>query len=235
MVEQEKELPPTTREKPAEVGEVTQEDKEGMKELGKIEKPLAEEFKQGRKLYFIPLIYCGKEPPAEYLEKFNNYWNQVENQMSNLELKLGKVNRIYHELIPIGGEDGVNTIKELNDKSHQTIKNRLDKGAQLEATEDSELLTEFIDWNRCLAIGLQNQRVLLKVYASYTEASRKRNEHIARQIDETLKADEIGVLFMREGHQVQFPSDIQLFYMAPPGLDEIKRWLRDRVAKSPED
>ncbi len=204
-------------------------------ELGKIEKPPVEEFKGGRKLYFVPIIYCTKEPPAEYLEKFNKYWNQVENQMSDLELKLGKVNRIFHELIPVGGEDGIKTIKELNDKSYQIINNRLDKGAQLEAIEQNELLTEFIDWSKCLATGLQNQKVFTKIYEFYTEASRKRNEHIAKQIDETLKPDEIGVLFMRGGHRVQFPSDIQIFYVIPPALDEIERWLRDREVKSQED
>lgn len=205
------------------------------KKLGKIEKPPAEEFKKGRKLYFIPLIYCGKEAQAEYREKFNKYWNQVETQMTDLELKLGRINKIYHELIPVGGDNGIKVIEELNEKSCQIIKNRIDKGAQLEATEGSELLTEFMDWSKCLAAGLQNQRVFVKVYESYTEASKKRNEHITTKIAETLKADEAGILFMREGHQVQFPSDIQIFYVAPPALDEIKRWLRDRQAKSPED
>ena len=201
-------------------------------ELEKIEKPLVEEFKKGRKLYFVPLIYCGEESPAEYLEKFNNYWNQVETQMSNLELKLGKIDKIYHELVPVGSEDGSKIIKELNDKSYQIVKNRLDKGAQLEATEEIELLTEFMDWSKCLATGLQNQKVFTKIYEFYVEASKKRNEYIARQIDETLKVDETGVLLMREGHQVQFPSDIQVFYVAPPTLDEIKRWFRDHEAKS---
>ena len=201
-------------------------------ELGKIEKPSPEEFRKGRKLYFIPLIYSGKEPQPEFVEKFNRYWNQVENQMSNLELKLGKADKLYHELIPVSGEDGVKMIKELNDKSFQVIKNRLDKEAQLEAIEDSELLTEFMDWSRCLSVGLQNQKVLTKVYEFYTKASKKRNEHIAKQIDETLKANEIGILLMGEGHQVQFPPDIQVFYVTPPALDEIKRWLRDQEAKS---
>jgi len=204
-------------------------------ELGKIEKPLAEEFKGGRKLYFVPVIYCARESPDEYLEKISKYWNQVENQMSDLELKLGKVDRIFHELIPVGGEDGIKAIKELNDKSYQIINNRLDKGAQLEAIEQNELLTEFMDWSKCLAIGLQNQEVFAKIYEFYTEASRKRNEHIAKQIDETLKPDEIGVLFMRGGHRVQFPSDIQIFYVIPPALDEIERWLRDREVESQED
>jgi len=204
-------------------------------ELGKIEKPPAEEFKKGRKLYFVPLIYCGKEPQAEYLEKFNKYWDQVEDQMSGLELTLGKVDKIYHELILVGGEDGVKLIKDLNDRSCQIIENRLSKGTQLEATEEAELLTEFMDWSRCLVIGLQNQSVFTRVYEYYTEASNKRNEHIARQIDETLKEDEVGILFMTESHQIQFPPDIKVFYITPPALDEIKRWLRDREAKSQEE
>jgi hypothetical protein len=201
-------------------------------ELGKIEKPPAEEFKRGRRLYFIPLIYCGRESPTDYLEKYNKYWSQVEKQVNELELKLGKAAKIYHELVAVGGKDGIKVIKELNDKSYQIIKDRLGKDTKLEATEESELLTEFMDWGRCLIIGLQNQKVFTRVYESYTEASKKRNEHIARQIDKTLKEDEIGVLFMREGHQVQFPSDIQVFYVAPPALDEIQRWLRDRETRA---
>ena len=202
------------------------------KKIGKIEKPSVEEFKTGRKLFFVPLIYCGKEPEAEYLERFNKYWSQVESQLSDLELKLGGVNKIYHELIPVGGDDGAKTIKDLNNKSHEILQKRLEKGAQLVAAEEGELLTEFIDWSRCLAIGLQNLKVLTKIYESYTEASKKRNEHFSKQIDETLKANEIGVLLMREEHRLQFPSDIQVFYIAPPALDEIKRWLRERESKS---
>ena len=204
-------------------------------ELGKIEKPSVDEFKKGRKLYFIPLIYSGKEVPSEYLEKLDKYWKQVENQVCDLELKLGPVNKVYHELIPASGEDGANAIKDLNNGSYQIAKNRLDKGAQLEATEDGELLTEFMDWSRCLVIGLQNHKVLTKVYEFFSEAGSRRNEYIAQHIDETLKRDETGILLMREGHQVQFPSDIEIFYVAPPALDEIKRWLRNRESTLIED
>ncbi len=204
-------------------------------ELGKIEKPLAEDFQKGRKLYFVPLIYRGVESTKEYLEKFNKYWEQVEKQIRELEAKLGKITRIYHELIPAGGEDGSKAIKEVNDKGYEIIQTCLIKGAQLEAVEEVELLTEFMDWGRCLMIGLQNQKVLTRVYESYTEIGKKRNEYIASKIDETLKADEIGILLMRENHQVQFPSDIQVFYVAPPALDEVKRWLRERQAKPEEE
>ncbi len=204
-------------------------------ELGKIEKPAAVDFKQGRKLYFIPLLHLAEDPPEEYLEKFNKYWKQVKEQIVELELKLGKVRRIYHELIPVGGEDGCQAIKEVNEKSHEIIQDCLGKGAQLEAVEESDLLTEFMDWSRCLIVGLQNQKVFNRVYESYVEIGKKRNEYIASKIDETLKEDEIGILLMRENHQVQFPSDIQLFYVAPPALDEIKRWLRERQTKTGDE
>jgi hypothetical protein len=85
-----------------------------------------------------------------------------------------------------------------------------------------------VDWTRCLAIGLQNQRVLATVYESYSDAHSSRNKGIVQRMDETLKEGDVGILLMREGHQLQFPSDIEVFYVAPPALDDLKRWLRDR-------
>ena len=211
-----------------------QEEKDESQELGKIEKLPVEDFGEGRKLYFAPLVFCGKEAPIEYVVKYDAYWQQVEEQVGSLELKLGEVKKIFHELVPVGGDEGVKIIKELNDKSCEVVKKRLDNDAQLEVIEDNDLLTEIMDWSRCLVTGLQNPKVVEKVYQSYTEVSNRRNEYIARKIGETLKPEEIGLLFMREGHQVQFPSDIQVFYVAPPALDDIKRWLRDREQKAKE-
>jgi hypothetical protein len=197
-------------------------------ELGKIEKPPVDKFKKGRKLYFIPLLYLGEDTPVEYLALFNKYWEQVTKQLAELESKLGTVNRMYHELIPVSGEEGCNAVKELNEKSHNLIQTTVIKGAQMEALEDGNLMTEFMDWGRCLLIGLQNSNVMNRIYDSYIESGKKRNEYIAGKIDETLDNDEIGILFMRENHQVQFPPDIQVFYVAPPALDEIKRWIREQ-------
>ena len=197
-------------------------------ELGKIEKPTVEGFKKGRKLFFVPLVFGNPEPPEGYLDKFNRYWEQAAKQISELVSKLGEVNRIYHELVPETGENGSKAIRELSEKSHQIVCACLDKKAQLEALEQSDTLMEYMDWNRCLLIGLQNPKVITKVYEAYIEAGKKRNELIARRIDATLQTDEIGLLLMRENHQVQFPPDIQVFYISPPALDEIKRWLRER-------
>jgi hypothetical protein len=201
-------------------------------ELGKLEKPEADNFKKGRKLYFIPVFYGGRDAPADYIEKLKNYWEQVEQQVSSLELKLGKISKIFHEFIPDSGENGLKVIKELNVNSYEVVKNRVNKGAQFEALEDHDLLTEFMDWGSCLAIGLQNQNVVAKVYEFYAEVAKKRNEYIIKHIDESIKGDEVGMLLMREGHQLQFPADIEVFYISPPALDEISRWYRDQEAKS---
>ncbi|OGO43427.1 MAG: hypothetical protein A2Z05_01445 [Chloroflexi bacterium RBG_16_60_22] len=196
-------------------------------ELGRIEKPPAADYKKGRRLYFIPLMYRTEDSPEEYVARLKKYWEQVAGQVADLEAKLGRARRIYHELIAVGGEEGDKAIAELSEASHDIIKSCLEKEAQLEAVEDLDTLTEFMDWNRCLLMGLQNPGVMNKVYEAYTGAARKRKEYISRKIDETLQADETGILFMRENHQVQFPPDIQVFYVAPPALDDIKRWLRE--------
>ncbi len=204
-------------------------------ELGRIEKPEAADFKKGRRLYFVPLIYCEKEAPEEYVEKFNRYWSQVEDQIGALERKLGRISRIYHELISEGGDEGVRGIKTLNERSYQVTENRLAKGACLEAVEEGGLLSEFMDWSRCLVVGLENESVFTKVYRNYTAAAKRRGRHIAKRIDETLDGDEVGVFFMREGYQVRFKSDIQVFYVSPPALDEIKRWFRQHGDEPPRE
>jgi hypothetical protein len=201
-------------------------------ELGKIEKPAVDSFKKGRKLFFVPVLYTGEGSPEEYIKLLNKYWEQVAGQLDDLSSKLGAVTRIFHEMIDAGGEQGASAIKELNEQSYNIIKSFMDKNATMDALEDSNLLTEYMDWSRCLMIGLQNPVVLSKVYESYIAAGKKRNEEIRKKIDEILKENEIGILLMRENHQVQFPADIQVFYVSPPALDEVKRWSREQAGKS---
>ena len=203
--------------------------------LGKIAKPEAEHFTGKRKLYLVPLIFSGEGAPSEYVEKFNLYWEQVSQHVANLELKIGKVSHIYHESITMAGENGLKVIEKLNPSCCQIVRDKCQSSAMLEATEDKELSEESIDWERCLLMGFVSQKVAKMVSEFYLEALRKRYEHIARRINETLKANEVGMLFIREGHMVQFPQDIEVFSVAPPALDELHRWQRDRLASAPKE
>jgi hypothetical protein len=199
--------------------------------VGKVEKPLVEKFKGRRKLYFVPLIYSGKDAPDDYREKFERYWEEAESHINNLEAKMGRIRKVYHEAIFVPGDEGMKLIEKMNSKSYQIVKSKMEKGAELQATEDKDLATESTDWERCLMIGIMNEKVAERISEFYLEASRKRYEHIAKRIDETLKEGETGLLFIKENHWVQFPSTIEVFNVYPPALDEIDRWFRDQSQK----
>ena len=198
-------------------------------QLGKIERLEAEKFKQGKKLYLVPLVYSGEKAPDEYKEKCNRYWQQVAEQLTNLASKIGRVNRVYHESIFQSGEDGMKVLGRLDPGGYQIAKTHCDDGASFEAVEDEELFEEVTDWQRCLMLGFMSHKVATKVSGFYVEAAKKRNEFIANKITGTLKEDEAGLLFIREEHSVQFPNDVEIFSIFPPALDEIHRWLRDQA------
>jgi hypothetical protein len=205
-------------------------------ELGKIEKPQASRFRRTRKLFLVPLMYSHSEAHVDYVEKFDLFWKQVAEQVDNLEGKLGKIRRVFHESISIAGDDGLKIMEKMNPRSYEIARQKCQNGAELQIIEDKELAEECMDWERCLFIGFLSDKVAKKISESYMEASKKRYELIAKNIDKMLKTDEIALLFIREGHRVQFPKDIEVFSVSPPALDEIHRWLRDREsAKGLED
>jgi hypothetical protein len=200
-------------------------------ELGKIEKPEVSSFKHNRKVLQVPLIYAGQDAPADYTELFEKYWQQANEMVEKLENSLGSVTVIFHETVSAGGEEGLKMLETLSPKSHGITCNRCKLDNRLKCIEDTDLLTEVMDWERCLVMGFLNEKVAAKIYEFYSEAMRKRYQYISKAIDETLKEGDVALLFIREGHLVQFPRDVEVFSVAPPVLDEIHRWARDRAAK----
>jgi hypothetical protein len=155
--------------------------------------------------------------------------------VANLEAKLGKAGHIYHESVYQAGQEGLEAIQKLNADSSRLAREKSDGGALIEAVEDRALAEESMDWERFILMGFISQKVAQRVSELYVEALRKRYEHIAGQISETLEADEAGLLFIREGHMVQFPEDIEVFSVAPPALDEIHRWQREQLSGKKQD
>ncbi len=204
-------------------------------ELGKVERPEAKKFTGKRKLFVVPLLFSWDDAPGEYVDKFNLYWQQVKEYLSNLEAKIGKIRRVYHESVTVAAEDGLKVLEKLSPSSCQIVRDKCQDGAQFEAAEDKELAEESVDWERFLLMGFISPKVARMVSDFFVEATRKRYEYIATAVDETLKDDEVAILFIRENHMVQFPSGIEVFSVMPPVLDEIHRWLRDRSSTTKED
>jgi len=198
------------------------------KKLGKIKKPKAEDFEKGRKLLYLPLVFTPEQPEAEFNNMLDRYWQQSREQIANLEAKLSKINKVFHEWVDQGGEQGVETMEVMASGSRDVVKECLAQQAELMPVEDRELLNEFIDWNRCLAMGLMSRKVFNQVYRSYTDVKKKREKLIIKKVDQALGQNEVGLLVMREDNKVEFPKDVQVFYIAPPALDEIQRYLREK-------
>ncbi|UCD08269.1 MAG: hypothetical protein JSU79_07895 [Dehalococcoidales bacterium] len=197
-------------------------------ELGQVEKPEAKQYEGKRKLYLVPLVYTYEGAPSDYAEKYELYWKQVQETIMNLESKMGTVDLVYHESVTISGDEGLEIMEKLSPLSCKITKERCQSGAKLEVIEDEELTEETMDWERHFMMGFISNKVAKTVSDLYAEASKKRYEHIANRINETLGEDNAAILFIRENHRVQFPSDIEVFSVAPPALDEINRWLRER-------
>ena len=97
------------------------------------------------------------------------------------------------------------------------------------ATEDLEMVNEHADWQRILNMGPTSEKVMTLAMEGFQSTLQARYEKIAERIQETLGEGEVGVLFVREDHRVQFAADIQVFYVAPPALDALKRWIDEQV------
>ena len=57
-------------------------------QLGRIERPPAESFREGKKIYLVPLVYLSDDAPPEYKEKCDRYWQQVADQLAKQRITL---------------------------------------------------------------------------------------------------------------------------------------------------
>ena len=216
----------------AETGDDTQP---AAQELGRVERPPAEQFQGMRRLLLVPLMFA---PPAETeggasdgQAIYDRYWDQVRTQIDALASGLGGLHRIYHESLVEGGQEGLDYLQMAYRHAHSFIQVRFQAGATLEATESIDLITETLDLQRCLMIPFTNDQVAARIQDWLAESTRARYEYIAAQIEQTLQPDETGLLLINERHQVQFPSDLEVFYVAPPALDEYRRWIQNWIAR----
>ena len=209
-------------------------------QLGRIERPSLEAYRGKRKLLLVPVLALPPDDAEDGIAIVGKYWGQVRTQVTSLELRVGWVKHVYHETLPEGGEEGLKILEASGEQgSYALAQTRCQAGAVLEAAEDAETLMETMDLQRCLMLPFASPRVAAQLQQWMADAVRRRNEHFTQRIDETLGEDEVGLLLAGERHHLQFPTDIEVFYVAPPALDEYRRWVdawlaRQRAAQAGE-
>ena len=201
-----------------------------VEELGRITRPATANYQGKRKLLLAPLVHLAVPPesmPADGAEILARYWDQVDIQVRAVQNALGSVTHVYHENLPEGGSAGLGYLEATAQGSHELTAHLVEAGAVLEATESMEILAETLDLQRCLMQPLMSPAVAGRLQDWFGEANHRRYEFIADVIDTTLGDDETGLLLINERHQVQFPGDIEVIYVAPPAQDEFRRWLQN--------
>ncbi|MCL2474716.1 MAG: hypothetical protein FWF37_01075 [Chloroflexi bacterium] len=198
------------------------------KDLGKIEKPPISKYQDKRKLYAVPLLLSSDKAPQEFKDMAKEYWQQVEKQLENLENSIGCVNHIYHEAVS-NETDALDSLKKLSSGTYPIIEKAINTGAKLEALEDRELILATTDWERFMMIGIASQAVAKIASDAYVQNTKERFIYMSQKINGTLMPSQAAVLFLREYEQLHLDSDIEVFSVAPPVLNDINRWLREQA------
>ncbi len=199
-------------------------------ELTRITRPATANYHGKRKLLLAPLVHLPIPPdaaPSDGTEIVGRYWEQVDVQVRAVQNALGSVNHVYHENLPSGGADGLGYLEASGQGSLALVKSLVEAGASLESTESMPILAEALDLQRCLMQPLMSPTVADQLQEWLTDATRRRYAFISNVIDSTLSDDATGLLLINERHQVQFPDDLEVIYVAPPALDELRRWLQN--------
>ncbi len=195
-------------------------------ELGRINRPEAGDILTRRKVYVVPLVHPAPGAPEGFEERFEKYWQAVDRQVTNLEQRAGSVAKVFVEGVPAWGADGLLMVQQTNPQAHRVIRDRVEAGAKFESFEDEDLFGQVVDWGRCLQVGLINRSVAETIRDNYIKASEGRQQHLEKRLAEGIEETE-AALVLTSADNVKTPDDVERFFVAPPELDELERWIRE--------
>ncbi len=201
--------------------------------LSHIPRPQAERYRGKKNLFLVPNYAAAPGLPDEARSLVDRYWSEARDSIASLERSLGVVAKVYHEFVSADGDEGMAQVEGLNPSAAALIRAMRQSTAELRRLEDAELVAEHIDWERVLSIGPVSAKVRGLAMEGYQNTLATRFANIAERIGQDLAEDECAALFIREDHRAQFAADVQVFYVAPPSLDALKRWLADYFASPP--
>jgi hypothetical protein len=159
----------------------------------------------------------GRSGLVRRLAVIDQIWSDIERAIKALALDFNRV-RLYQDGLPVCEREAeiVKTLAEAGNRNHQILLALMARGGNLMGTESSDLLVqEYQAARQALttrpprAAGLAAQRRTL------SEALlKRRDEFIARRINETLQDGETGILFLGMLHSLEpyLARDIGVVY-----------------------
>ena len=153
------------------------------------------------------------------------------NNINKLELSLGKIDIIFHEMNTKPAKEGLNIIENLNPNGIDYIKILYNAVSKISDFENEELVTELMDWQRALSSGIMSEKAREIISKEYTETNSERNKNLLNKISKELNIGSNGILFMREDHGLQFNSDTEIFYVSSNTINKVHDWLKIEIDK----
>jgi len=157
----------------------------------------------------------GEQFWRKHTETISGFWDSVANYFSGLPVENAK---IYQDALVIGGDVGLRIIEEgakAGSKNYELIADLVKGSAILVRTEDLTLVRE----ERDRIVKLTNASTLTEKLIAYlkyrltrNKLLKKRDNYIAKRIDETLNHDETGIIFMGAYHDIvpKLAKDIEV-------------------------
>ena len=161
------------------------------------------------------IVVFGEEFWKKHRETISGFWDSIVKYFTNLEVKDFK---IYQDGMVADAEVGQKIVEEgvkSGSKNYEIIDDLLKKGAVLVKTEDFALVKEERD--RIVKItqaATTTQKLIayLKYKLAKNRLLKKRDNYIAKRIDETLDYGETGILLIGAYHDIipKLAKDIQV-------------------------
>ena len=191
-----------------------------------------------RKLIYVPIIHTEADLGSmagffekEYKKRYNQQewhahitaidemWRGISEKIIQLNLQWSMV-KVYQDGLPVCGKE-LEIVTDLAKKgsiNHRIVLDLVYRGAKLEGSENSALLLQEYDYLQKIAQAKNNpqRNNLIREYNRVSkELLMKRDQFIAKRIDQTLGKGEVGVLFIGMMHQVDkfLPKNIEVSYL----------------------
>ena len=132
-------------------------------ELGRVERPPVDQYKDKRKLLLVPLNQSHPSIDDAGANIISTYWTQVTTQLEVMQTQLGEISVVYCENLAEGGDQGLEQLQTADQSTYELVRSAMSKGAMLETIEELESLSELIDLQRFLASPMVSQKVATRL------------------------------------------------------------------------
>jgi len=175
----------------------------------------------------------GEERWAKHKESVAKFWDSIADYFAAVDTSTLK---IYQDGLPADGALGKKIIEEATkrgSKNHQIVLNLMVRGAEVRKTENPSLLKEEYEY----ISGITRSRSATEKTIASTryklrknKLTKERDKFVAKTIDETLKEDETGALFMGSYHDIlrYLPKDITVTQVKDQ--EKINAYFRELVS-----